>query len=195
MDESKARAVTMLGVGEVETQLDDLEIPVAELAPEKRIDQIRGFMEAVRSQSVIDLVDGLREAGSDPAVFERFGGAAIRALIFALGAGVCSLELSKRPDPGLLRAININEDKAGSVPDLIGECAIALGALGRERDIGAGRGHRCECEANRICAVLLGDLDGINNVALGLGHLLAFGVADQRVDVDLAEGNAVPELL
>ncbi len=37
------------------------------------------------------------------------------------------------------------------------------------------------------------DLDGVDDVALGLRHLLAIGVADEGVDVDLAEGDGVGE--
>ncbi len=52
-----------------------------------------------------------------------------------------------------------------------------------------GRSHRGQGEAHRVGAVLLDDLDGIDHVALGLRHLLAVGVAHQRVDVDVPEGH------
>ena len=38
------------------------------------------------------------------------------------------------------------------------------------------------------------EVDGVEHVALGLGHLVAVGVAHQAVDVDLAEGHVVHEL-
>ena len=38
------------------------------------------------------------------------------------------------------------------------------------------------------------DVERIDDVALGLGHLLAFGVAHQAVDVDLAERHLAHEL-
>ncbi len=40
---------------------------------------------------------------------------------------------------------------------------------------------------------MLDDLDGVDDVALGLGHLFAVGVADEGVDVDLAERNGFGE--
>ena len=56
-----------------------------------------------------------------------------------------------------------------------------------------GEAMRGEREADGVGAVLLDDLDGVDDVALGLGHLLAVGVADEGVDVDVAEGNGVGE--
>jgi hypothetical protein len=38
------------------------------------------------------------------------------------------------------------------------------------------------------------EIDGVEHVALGLGHLVALGVAHQAVDVDVAEGHLVHEL-
>src|SRR5262249_2180774 len=49
-------------------------------------------------------------------------------------------------------------------------------------------------EAHGVGAVLLGDHQRVDDVAFGLGHLLPLGVANQTVDVDLAEGNIVHEL-
>ena len=54
-----------------------------------------------------------------------------------------------------------------------------------------GRGHRRQREARRVGAKALDDVERIDHIALGLRHLLALGVAHQRVNVDLAEGNAV----
>ena len=94
-------------------------------------------MEAIGGEGIIDLLDSLREASANPAIFEAFRGAAIGAQIAAFCAGVCRLKFGEAPDSGFLRAINIHEDEAGGIPNLVGECAIAFGALGRERDVGA----------------------------------------------------------
>ncbi len=51
-----------------------------------------------------------------------------------------------------------------------------------------------EGEAHGVGSVALNDLDGINDVAFGLGHLLAVGVAHERVDVDFAEGYGIFEV-
>ena len=52
---------------------------------------------------------------------------------------------------------------------------------------------RGEGEADGVGAEALDDVDGVDDVALGLGHLLAVGVADEAVDVDLSEGDGVGE--
>ncbi len=39
---------------EIETKFDDLEVPVAELAPEKLVDDVGGFIEAVFGEGVVD---------------------------------------------------------------------------------------------------------------------------------------------
>ena len=46
-------------------------------------------------------------------------------------------------------------------------------------------------KASGIGAEALNNIQRIDHVALGLRHLLPIGVAHQRVDVNLAEGNAV----
>ena len=89
----------------------------------------------------------------------------------------------------LRRPIHVHEEEPRRVPNLVGECAVAFSAGHVEGDVGAGRGHGGQREAHRVGAVLLDDFDGIDDVALGLGHLFAVGVADQGVDINLAEGN------
>src|SRR6266851_853049 len=63
----------------------------------------------------------------------------------------------------------------------------------REGDVGAGGGHAGESETDGVGAEALDDVDEVDDVALGLGHLLAVGVADEAVDVDLFEGDSVRE--
>ncbi len=94
---------------------------------------------------------------------------------------------------GFAAAVDVHLEEAGGVPDLVGEGAVALGAGFVEGDVGAGRGLRGEGETDGVGAVFRDDLDGVDHVALGLGHLLAVGVADQGVDVDVAEGDGVGE--
>ena len=96
-------------------------------------------------------------------------------------------------DAGFAGAVEVHEEEAGGVPDFVGEGAVAFGAGFVEGDVGAGRGHAGEGEADGVGAVLGDDLDGVDDVALGLGHLLAVGVADEGVDVDVAEGDGVGE--
>ena len=91
------------------------------------------------------------------------------------------------------RAIHVLEQKPRRVPDLIGERAVAFRSRDVESDVGAGRGHGCKREAHCVRPVLLDDLDGVDDVALGLGHLFAVGVPDQGVDVDLTEWDRIRE--
>ena len=79
---------------------------------------------------------------------------------------------------GLFGSVDVHEEEAGGVPDLVGEGAVAFGAGFAEGDVGAGRGHAGEGEAHGVGAEALDDVDGVDDVALGLGHLLAVGVAD-----------------
>ena len=89
-------------------------------------------------------------------------------------------------------AVHLGE--ARGVPQLGREIAIALDARGRELDVAPLRGHGGEREAERVGAVAVDQLERIDDVALRLRHLLALLVADQRVDVDLAERHLVHEV-
>ncbi len=95
---------------------------------------------------------------------------------------------------GFAGAVDVHEEEAGGVPDFVGEGAVAFGAGFAEGNVGARRGHGGEGEADGVGAEALDDVDGVDDVALGLGHLLAVGVADEAVDVDLFERDGVGEL-
>src|SRR3546814_1104685 len=70
---------------------------------------------------------------------------------------------------------------------LRGEVAIALHPLFVELDVAALAFHRRQREAHRVRAIFLDQLQRIDGVALGFGHLLALGVAHQAVAVDRLE--------
>jgi hypothetical protein len=55
---------------EVEAELDEFEIPVAELAPEELVDGVGSFVEAVGGKGAVDFGGDGVEAGVDPAGFE-----------------------------------------------------------------------------------------------------------------------------
>ena len=90
-----------------------------------------------------------------------------------------------------LQLFEIEENESRGVPDLVGEGAIAEDALFAQRNVGAGRGHHRQREAQRVGAVFLDQLQRVHDVAARLGHLHAFGIAHQRVQVERAEGNAI----
>ncbi len=63
--------VVVDGDVEEEAELDEFEVPVAELAPEELVDGGGGFVEAVVGEGAVDFGGDGVEAGEDPAGFER----------------------------------------------------------------------------------------------------------------------------
>jgi hypothetical protein len=86
------------------------------------------------------------------------------------------------------------KQEACGVPDFVGEGAGAFQAVRAEDDVGAGRGAGQQRHAHGVGAVLLGHDQRVDHVALGLRHLLLFGIAHEAVDVDLAERHVAHEL-
>src|SRR6185312_6084251 len=168
---------------EVHAQLYELEVPVAELAPEELVNGVGGFVETIFPQRALDFGGDGREAGEDPTGFEGCG----------LRQFECKRVVRVQGDfvAGFTSTLNLHLQEAGGVPDFVREGAVALGAGFGEGDVRAGRSLRGEGETHRIRTVFLNDLDWVDHVALGLRHLLTIGVADQRVDVHVAEGNRV----
>ena len=56
--------------GEVETQFDDLQVPVAEIAPEEAVERVGRLVEAVFAQSPVDLAGGAKQPRDNPDAFE-----------------------------------------------------------------------------------------------------------------------------
>ncbi len=94
-------------------------------------------------------------------------------------------------DARLFGSVHLHEDEPRRVPDLVRESTVALRPGHIESYIRAGRGHRGQGEAHGIRPVLLHNLNRVDDVALGLRHLLAVGVADERVNVHLFEGHRI----
>ncbi len=163
-------------------ELLQLDVPIAEFAPEELPDGLCGFVIAVGCDGAVDLFGTGVEAAEDPAVFEGI------ALDFVDAPDLRRVHGSTRGP------LHIHEQEAGGIPDLVGEVARAFQALGTEDDVGAGSRSDEQRHADGVGAVLLGDHQRIDHVALGLGHLLALGVAHQAVDVDRPERDVVHEL-
>ncbi len=157
-----------------EARLDDLQIPIAQLAPEKLVDRAGGLIKTVVRQRLVYLSGHAIEARVYPAVLE------VTQIVFCN-----ALRQTYSPN-----AVQIHEDKARGVPDLVGKCAIAFRAIGVERNVGSRRRHGSQREAHCVRAVFLRDLDWVDHVALGLRHLLPVSVTHQSVNVNLAEGHA-----
>src|SRR5207245_1204768 len=82
-----------------------------------------------------------------------------------------------------VESAQIRKDQARGVPDLVGEVPVALDALLGDPDV-ATLSERRQREAEGVGPILLHDHERVGDVALRLGHLLAFGVAHDRVQVD-----------
>ena len=65
---------------------------------------------------------------------------------------------------------------------------------GAQLDVPALGGKRRKREPERIGAVLVDHHERVDDIALGLAHLLAFGVAHERVDVHVPERDLVHEV-
>ena len=151
-----------------QANLRDLDEPVAELIPQEVIQLLRGDTEFKFLQILVDFLRHTVEGGHNPLVLRRQAGGKLIFDLFAL---------------------NVHEDKAGSVPQLIGKVAAGLHALGREAGIVSGADARHQREAQSVRAILGDDLQRIDAVAEGFAHLAALRVAHQSMEEHGLEGN------
>ena len=92
------------------------------------------------------------------------------------------------------REVALGEAEADGVPDLVGEVAAHLALLVAVADVLAGGGDVDDGEAERVRAVGVHHVDGVGRVVQALGHLAPEVVADDRGEVDVAEGHVAHEL-
>ncbi len=149
-----------------------------------------GFVEAVVGEGAVDFGGDGVKAVEDPAGFERG--------VLGEGPGLGALVVGRGLDgdlvAGVAGLVEVHEEEAGGVPDLVGEGSVAFGAGFAEGYVCARGGHAGQGEADGVGSEALDDVDGVDDVALGLGHLLAVGVADEAVDVDVFEGDCIGKL-
>ena len=199
-------------------RFDDLEIPVAELVPGELIERAGGEIEAVLVERALDRADRGAQARADPAIGHvvDLGAAQWRRRPGRRG-GRRLLEREHhetRGVPQLVAEIAIAGHPAQietQVPALRGEgCereAQCVGAVGGDalRVLSArrlfDRGGQMRLHQSRgalgherIELDAIDDVQRIDDIALGLGHLLPFGIEDQAVQVDGAERHFVQEL-
>ena len=156
-----------------EDRLDEFEIPVAEHVPDELVERRRRLVELVFVECRAHARLGARRLAGDPAVDGDARGEriVIRVMRHAVHLG-----------------------KARGVPQLGAEVAVALDARLGELDVAALRGHGGQREAQRIRAIVVDQFQRVDDVALGLRHLLALLVADQGVDVDGVERHFLHEV-
>ena len=145
--------------------LGQLDIPVAVGVPDEVVDLGGGHAQLVGVQVLGDLLDESVQLGEDPFVLQ--------------------LQLS-----GQLHLVDgqVHHDEPAGVPDLVGEVAHGLAFLLIEAHVVARAVAGDEVEAQGVRAVLVGDLQGVNAVAQGFGHLPALAVPDQAVDQNFFKG-------
>src|SRR6185369_12847841 len=129
----------------LQLDLADLEVPVAVLVPDERVDRLRDRVEAVFGKALLDGgLDALQLAG-DPAVGLREGKVVVERLPWrAFGLGVLG--------EAAVLAFAVHQHEARRVPELVAEVGVALAALRVEVDVAAERRERAEREAQRVGA-------------------------------------------
>ena len=159
------RAELGLLVLAVEAGLGQLDIPVAVAVPDEVVDLARGHAQLVAVHVLADLFDHVVELGEDPLVLDL---QLLGQLVFVDG--------------------EVHHHKAAGVPELVAEVAHGLALLHVEAHVVAGGVAGDEVVAQRVRAVLLHDLQRVDAVAEGLGHLAALAVAHEAVDEHGVEG-------
>src|ERR1051326_1792402 len=165
----------------VQSRLDQFQVPVAKLAPEKIVDSIRSLMETKSGERIIDIRSHAIKARKNPAVFEN-------RRVKTANSHVETAALGYPGPQARFNSVHIHEHESGRIPDLVGKGAIAIRPALVKGNVSSRRSHRRQREARGIRSKALDNLQRIDYVALGLRHLLAFGIAHQSVNVDLTEG-------
>ena len=152
--------------------LGHLQVPVAVLGPDGAVKDARGLGELEAGVGRIGIAQGSVAAGQDPVL---------------RGPEAIARGQRKRHVSGQFRG-SCAQHEARGVPQLVGEVAGPLEARWPKALIGAWGRAVDEREAQGIGADLVHDYQRVDDVALGLGHLLAVRVADQAAEIDHAEG-------
>ena len=141
--------------------------------PEEVIERVRGFVEAERGQRLVHLARGAVDARKNPPLHS---------------AQLVAIDSLRR----LQFRVDVHQGESRCVPDLVGERRIALNATLGQRNLASG-GVDGQREAQRVGAKLVDDVQRIDHVSLGLGHLLAELVANESIEKDRAERHASGE--
>ena len=156
----------------VEPGLDHLDVPVAELVPHKVVDFLDRDAQLEFVHVIRDSGNSLIHAGQDPFVLR----ADTRGHLVRVDEGLKSRFL------GRTFLGKVHHDKSGRVPDLVGEVSVGDDSLVVEAHIVAGRVAGDQRHAQRVRAVIRDDLQRINAVSEGLGHLASLGIPDKAVE-------------
>ena len=152
----------------VERALAQLDVPIAEVAPEEVVQRAGGDAQLELAHVEGDFFDGALQPRDDPLV----------------GGGELDGGHGRDVDP-----LRVHQHEAGGVPHLVHEVARRLDLALTVAAVVAGRDARDEGETQRIGAVLVDHFQRIDAVAQRLGHLAALLVAHDAVQQHVAEGH------
>src|SRR5580700_11204012 len=129
-------------------------------------------MKTIVRQGGVDGVSSRSKALENPFVDQRDAAVKVIRSVFA---DVGSSQFVKRRGSGLLKLVEIHEQEARGVPDLVCEIPRAGEAVVGEDDVGARCGHRRETKTHCVGAVLVIELNWVEPGSFGLRHFLAAG--------------------
>ena len=162
-----------------EAQLLDLNIPVAELIPEKLPQGLRDLMKAVLLAGAIYDFGAAVEAAENPSVLDRH---------FTIRQRFRFVPVGFLRHPRLhSRAFHVEEQKSSRIPDLVGEVACRFHAVFARHYVGARSSRQHQREPHRIGPIFLGDRKRVDRIAARLRHFLPLGIADQAVNIHVME--------
>ena len=162
-------------------RLDQLQIPVAVIAPEEVVDGQQRLVKPVTINRLVDRGDRLVQARHHPALHER------QLLEAALAAIVPQ-------GPSLVVGLHELAEDVEGVPDLVGEVAPHLELRGVELDVLPLRAEHRQRVAHGIGPVLIDHLQRVDAVAQALRHPPAVLVLDHAGDEHIPEGNLAREV-
>ena len=189
-------------------RLGEFQVPVAELVPGELVGRLGREVEAIAGEALVHGARGRIQAGPDPAVGERE----------LLGPGTLVLLGCHQHVAGRVPQLVAEVAVALDAPEVEAQVA-RLGGHGCEGEaqrvgpVGGDAGRELLARRlldgggevrlhepggalgdQRLQLDAVDDVQRIDDVALGLRHLLAFVVTDQAMHIDLAERHLVHEL-
>ena len=182
-------------VASLERGLGELDVPVTEGMPGELVEARGSLGKLERGEGAFHVLRDVLEAGENPPVGKR------QPPLLQ-----CRLFRVEVPE--------VEQDEAGRIPQLVGKGAVAIDALERELDVPALLGERGQRITQRVGAEgwhppgnlfrtaggrasglrPVDDVQGVNDVALHLGHLLALLIAHHGVQENGAEGHVLHEV-
>ena len=149
-------------------------VPIAELLPEEVVYRVSRYVEVVPFKRFCNGFYRLFESREDPSIdhFQVF-----------------------RFQFDLFEILEVQKDEPRRVPDLVRKPHVGLEVPLIELYIPSLSREDGECEPQRIRSVLIYHLERVYSVSKGLAHLPSVLVADELVDVDVAERFLTHELV